>query len=439
MHALSLCRDALTRGRSVASRPPRTTLEPHQTRSRALAPVAVSAPTAADASSVMLVLGLEGSANKVGIGIVDSAGTFLANTRHTYITPPGSGFLPRQTSQHHQAWVLALVHAALTEARVAPKDLSAIAYTKGPGMGGPLQTCAVVCRTLAQLWRLPIIAVNHCIAHIEMGRCVTGVRDPIVLYVSGGNSQVIAYSLGRYRIFGETIDIAVGNALDRFARLLNLPNDPAPGYNIEQLAKTSPLASRGARLIELPYVVKGMDVSFSGLLTRMEQLVSQKKHSPADLCYALQETVFAMLVETTERAMAHTGKQDVLIVGGVGCNLRLQEMMGVMAAERGGKVATMDERYCIDNGAMIAWAGLIEFQRGHSTPVYDATITQRFRTDEVEAVWRVEEEEKEKSKATAGSAAADTNGTASSSAASSAAAASSSSAATAAAPTPMSD
>ena len=182
-----------------------------------------------------------------------------------------------------------------------------------------------------------------------MGRCVTGVSDPIVLYVSGGNSQVLAYSLGRYRIFGETIDLAIGNALDRFARLLKLPNDPAPGYNIEQLAKQA----KGRKLIELPYVVKGMDVSFSGVLTKVEHLVKAGKHSPADLAHSLQETVFAMLVETTERAMAHCGKRDVLIVGGVGCNMRLQEMMAQMARERGGRVAVIDERYAIDNGAMV--------------------------------------------------------------------------------------
>jgi tRNA A37 threonylcarbamoyltransferase TsaD len=114
-------------------------------------------------SARRLVLGIEGSANKVGIGIVDSTGTFLANTRHTYITPAGSGFLPRQTAQHHQQWVLALIHAALDEAKCTPVDIAAIAYTRGPGMGGPLQTCAVVARTLAQLWARPIIAVNHCI------------------------------------------------------------------------------------------------------------------------------------------------------------------------------------------------------------------------------------------------------------------------------------
>eukprot|EP00850_Spirogloea_muscicola_P014171 SM000100S09398 [mRNA] locus=s100:119024:120523:+ [translate_table: standard] len=133
-------------------------------------------------------------------------------------------------------------------------------------MGAPLQAVAVVVRVLAQIWKKPVLAVNHCVAHIEMGRTVTGADDPVVLYVSGGNTQVIAYSEGRYRIFGETIDIAVGNCLDRFARVLNISNDPAPGYNIEQLAK------QGTHFVELPYVVKGMDVSFSGILSFIEEL-----------------------------------------------------------------------------------------------------------------------------------------------------------------------
>lgn len=106
---------------------------------------------------------------------------------------------------------------------------------RGLYLGVSLQVSAVVVRILSQLWKKPIVAVNHCVAHIEMGRIVTGADDPVVLYVSGGNTQVIAYSEGRYRIFGETIDIAVGNCLDRFARVLTLSNDPSPGYNIEQV------------------------------------------------------------------------------------------------------------------------------------------------------------------------------------------------------------
>lgn len=247
-----------------------------------------------------------------------------------------------------------------------------------------------------------------------MGRYITGATNPIVLYVSGGNTQVIAYSSQRYRIFGETLDIAVGNCLDRFARTLHISNDPAPGYNIEQLAK------KGKRLVEIPYAVKGMDCSFSGILATVDALavsyglggeeqatkdaaeVARRAKvetidsledddgivTRADLCFSLQETVFAMLVEITERAMAHVGSKEVLIVGGVGCNERLQEMMGIMARDRGGSVYATDERFCIDNGIMIAQAGLLAYKTGFHTLLEESTCTQRFRTDEVFVKWR---------------------------------------------------
>uniref|UniRef100_H2XQE4 N(6)-L-threonylcarbamoyladenine synthase n=1 Tax=Ciona intestinalis TaxID=7719 RepID=H2XQE4_CIOIN len=336
------------------------------------------------------VLGLEGSANKLGIGIIQD-GKVLSNPRHTYITPPGEGFLPRETAKHHKDWILSILRQALDEAQISPNDLDSVAYTKGPGMGAPLVSVAVVARTIAQLWNKPIIPVNHCIAHIEMGRLITGSKNPTVLYVSGGNTQVIAYADKKYRIFGETIDIAVGNCLDRFARVLHISNDPSPGYNIEQMAK------KGKKYIHLPYTVKGMDISFSGLLSFIETAANTKITSgectAEDLCYSLQETVFAMLVEITERAMAHCGSQEVLIVGGVGCNVRLQEMMAVMASERGAKLFATDERFCIDNGAMIAQAGSLMFSSGLKAAkkedlLEDSWCTQRFRTDEVLVTWR---------------------------------------------------
>lgn len=245
-----------------------------------------------------------------------------------------------------------------------------------------------------------------------MGRYITGAANPIVLYVSGGNTQVIAYSSQRYRIFGETLDIAVGNCLDRFARTLHISNDPAPGYNIEQLAK------KGRKLVELPYTVKGMDCSFSGILAFVDALattyglggeeqankdtmgvtdiavesidgaVDNSTPTRADLCFSLQETIFAMLVEITERAMAHVGSKEVLVVGGVGCNERLQEMMGIMAKDRGGSVYATDERFCIDNGIMIAQAGILAYKTGFQTKLEDSTCTQRFRTDDVFVQWR---------------------------------------------------
>lgn len=177
-----------------------------------------------------------------------------------------------------------------------------------------------------------------------MGREITGAKNPVVLYVSGGNTQVIAYSRQCYRIFGETLDIAVGNCLDRFARVIRLSNDPSPGYNIEKMAKRYAFEfdhnrfchisfKSGKRLLTLPYATKGMDVSLSGILTSTEAYTFDRRYrpngpenpadvdiiTPADLCFSLQETVFAMLVEITERAMAHIGSKEVLIVGGVGC------------------------------------------------------------------------------------------------------------------------
>ena len=166
---------------------------------------------------------------------------------------------------------------------------------------------------------------------------------------------------------------------------LQLSNDPSPGYNIEQYAK------RGNKLIELPYVVKGMDVSFSGILTQVqekaERWLQTKEYSVEDICFSLQEVLFSMLIETTERAMSNTGSNEVMIVGGVACNLRLQEMMGRMAEERGAILYATDERYCIDNGAMIAQAGYLMYANGAKFKLKETTCTQRFRTDEVYVNW----------------------------------------------------
>jgi len=345
---------------------------------------------------MVCVLGIEGSANKIGVGIVRD-GQVLSNPRHTHHAPPGEGFRPTETAMHHRLHIVNLVEAALSEAKIEnpQNEIDAVAYTKGPGMGAPLQSVALVARTLSLMFNKPLVGVNHCVGHIEMGRQITGAQNPVVLYVSGGNTQVIAYSRQCYRIFGETLDIAVGNCLDRFARVIGLSNDPSPGYNIEQEAK------KGKRLLHLPYTTKGMDLSLSGVLSSTEAYTYDKRFrssqapseeediiTPADLCFSLQETVFAMLVEITERAMAHIGSKEVLIVGGVGCNERLQEMMGVMAKERNGLVFATDERFCIDNGIMIAQAGLLSYRMGSATPLSKATCTQRFRTDEVHVAWR---------------------------------------------------
>lgn len=369
-----------------------------------------------------IAIGLEGSANKLGVGIIKQPvlptlsegdnshkcqSEILANIRDTYVTPPGEGFLPRDTARHHRNWCVRLIKQALKQAGLTDprNDVDVICFTKGPGMGAPLHSVAVVARTCSLLWDVPLVGVNHCIGHIEMGREITGASNPVVLYVSGGNTQVIAYSENRYRIFGETLDVAVGNCLDRFARTLKISNSPSPGYNIEQLAKK---CKNKNELVELPYTVKGMDLSMSGILAYIDSLAKdlfkgnkknkflfdpktgEQKVTVEDLCYSLQENLFAMLIEITERAMAHVNSSHVLIVGGVGCNLRLQEMMAQMCHDRvNGEVYATDERFCIDNGAMIAQAGLLQFRMGGIIKDLSETVVlQKFRTDEVYVSWR---------------------------------------------------
>lgn len=135
-----------------------------------------------------------------------------------------------------------------------------------------------------------------------------------------------------------------------------------------------------------------MDVSFSGIISfiepKIDKWLESGEYTKEDLCFSVQETMFAMLVETTERAMAHTGSNEVLIVGGVGCNLRLQEMMRIMAEERNAKLHATDDRYCIDNGAMIAYTGALMYKAGQKTDFDDTFCTQRFRTDDVLVTWR---------------------------------------------------
>lgn len=369
-----------------------------------------------------IALGLEGSANKLGVGVLkhpllpqhedgdlsfNCHAEILANVRDTYITPPGEGFLPRDTARHHKNWCIRLIKQALKEASIVNPslDIDVICFTKGPGMGAPLHSVAIAARTCSLLWEVPLIGVNHCVGHIEMGREITKAVNPVVLYVSGGNTQVIAYSEKRYRIFGETLDIAIGNCLDRFARTLRIPNAPSPGYNIEQLAKR---CANKETLLELPYTVKGMDLSMSGILAYIDSLAKdlfrgnkknkalfdpktgEQKVTVEDLCYSLQENLFAMLVEITERAMAHVNSNQVLIVGGVGCNVRLQEMMQMMCEDRAnGQVHATDERFCIDNGVMIAQAGLLQYRMGDVVKdLKETVVTQKFRTDEVYVAWR---------------------------------------------------
>ncbi len=377
----------------------------------------------------MTILGIESTAHTFGVGVVKN-GKILSNVKRTYTTEEG-GIIPMDAAKHHFENKNEIYFEALDKAGIKEKDIDAIAFSQGPGLApcliegmkfakelskrlGSLQSrlqidkinnkkthCSldIINSRTFQAQRdkssIPIIPVNHCIAHLEVGK-TTGAKDPVMLYVSGANTQVISYEEGRYRIFGETLDIGVGNFIDNFARLagIGFPGGPS----IEKLAK------KGKNYIELPYKVKGMDIALSGILTNLKQKIekiNRKKETPAhpcsqiddsdnkktrgsfniisskisratlerdnsytlaDLAFSMQETVFAMLVETAERALAHTGKKELLLGGGVACNSRLQEMCRIMCKERFGNSTRLfvpDKSLLVDNGGMIAFLGEI--------------------------------------------------------------------------------
>lgn len=326
----------------------------------------------------MIVLGIEGTAHTCGVGIVDDHGNILANEIKMY-KPETGGIHPREAANHHAEHLVPLIKVAIEKAGIGYDKIDMVCFSQGPGLGPCLRTVATGARALALSLKVPIIGVNHCISHLEIGRIKTAAKDPVLLYASGGNTQVIAFANGKYRIFGETLDIGIGNMFDKLGREIGLGYYAGP--KIEKAAK------EGNKLLDLPYSVKGMDMAFSGIMTAALHHRS-KGERIEDICFSLQETTFAMLTEVTERAMAHIEKSEVLLGGGVVQNKRLQEMVACMAAERGAQMFVPDRTLCMDNGAMIAWTGLIMYRGGVRMTVNDTMINQRFRTDDVDVTWR---------------------------------------------------
>lgn len=325
---------------------------------------------------ILISLGIEGTAEKTGVGIVDSDGNILAMAGKQ-LFPEEGGIHPRIAAEHHAEWIPKLIPEAVDQAGISYDDIDLVSFSQGPGLGPALRIVATSARTLALSLKKPIIGVNHCIGHVEVGKLDTGAVNPVSLYVSGGNSQVIAYESGRYRIFGETLDIAIGNCLDHFGRETGLGHPGGPV--IEKLAKQG-------SYIDLPYIVKGMDFSFSGLLSAALR-EHEKGTAMEDICFSLQETAFSMLVEVTERALSHTQKDEVMLCGGVSANSRLREMLKTMSEEHGAKFYMPEMKLCGDNGVMIAWLGLLMCKEFGPMDLKDTGIIQKFRTDEVDIPW----------------------------------------------------
>jgi universal protein Kae1 len=328
----------------------------------------------------MLCLGIESTAHTFGVAIVDGKKKkTISNIIKAFKTEEG-GMIPAKVADHHVEICGDAIKEAFEKANIKPGQIDLIAFSQGPGIGHCLRVGAGAARSLSLLLGKPLIGVNHCIAHLEVGRYLTDAKDPVLLYASGANTQVIAYEAGKYRVFGETLDIGVGNFLDSFARELRLGFPGGP--KVEQLAK------QGKRFIKLPYSVKGMDISLGGLSTNIKHKIQSGEYSKEDLCFSMQETVFAMLVEVAERAMAHTDKKELVLGGGVACNKRLQEMCQIMCTERGAKCYFLENQYYVDNAAMIAIAGLEMHSTGAVTAINESEIRPNERTDDVAVIWR---------------------------------------------------
>ncbi len=327
-------------------------------------------------------LGIESSADDFGVGIATFNGEILANKSDGYI-PMEGGIHPREAARHHAEVADIVLQEALKKAGISATELTCVAFSQGPGLGPSLRTGATVARALASYLQKPLVGVNHSVAHIEIGKLQTGAKDPVTLYASGGNTMVTAYESGRYRVFGETLDIALGNCLDVFAREAGLKHKKGLplGAAIEKLAL------KGCELVGLPYVVKGMDLSLSGLLTAATAKLQKGDCTLENLCYSLQEHAFSMVTEVTERALAHTEKKEVLLTGGVAANKRLQAMLGVIAEEHDAEFSVVPLQYATDNGAMIAWTGTLAYRHGLVTSIDESYVKLRWRVDKVDVPW----------------------------------------------------
>tara|TARA_Y100000310_G_scaffold331403_2_gene404882 strand:+ start:901 stop:1872 length:972 start_codon:yes stop_codon:yes gene_type:complete len=322
----------------------------------------------------MITLAIESTAHTWGIAILNNE-KILANERQTFTTEKG-GMILNEVADHHKEYKEIVLKQALKKAKKTLKQIDLIAFSNAPGLAPSLIVGRDFAKELAQ--NKSIVGVNHIVAHLEIGLLTTKARDPIFVFTSGANTQIIAHEGGKYRVFGEALSIAVGNAFDKLGRELEL-GFPA-GPKIEQIAKKG-------KYIELPYRVKGMDVDFSGIVTKATQLYKRGMASKEDICFSFQETCFAMLAEVTERALAHCEKDEILLIGGVAANKRFSNMLNTMAKERNAKSYTVPMEYAGDNAAMIGYLGYLQY-KARKESINPIEFYPRQRIDDVVTFWK---------------------------------------------------
>ncbi|MFH1393606.1 MAG: KEOPS complex N(6)-L-threonylcarbamoyladenine synthase Kae1 [Candidatus Micrarchaeota archaeon] len=323
----------------------------------------------------MMTLGIESTAHTLSIGITKN-GEVLSNVIDMFRVGK-DGMIPRELADHHSNVFSKVLRESLEKAGTGMDDVDLIAFSQGPGIGSPLAVGTAAAKYLAARYGKKIIGVNHCYAHVKISEHLTGMKSPLILYLSGGNSQILAPDGDFYKVLGETLDVGMGNVFDTFARSIGMKH--AHGSELEKLAT-------GGRYVELPYTVKGMNLVFSGLMTHAERLANEKAASKKDLAFSLMETAFAMTCEVAERALFLTKKKSFIVCGGVAQNRRLQSMLRTMCREDGVKFGVAPDEYNRDNGAMIAYAGEVQFKKFGARPVGSWMHITNYRIDRMKEV-----------------------------------------------------
>jgi N6-L-threonylcarbamoyladenine synthase len=333
----------------------------------------------------VIIVGIESTAHTFGIGVVrDNEENFILADERVKYEPKEGGIHPREVSRFFAEKGPDVLKKVFEKSGIDPKNLDAIAVALGPGMGPCLRVGATIARAIASYLDKPLIPVNHAVAHIEIGIKLTKLRDPVIVYLSGGNTAVVALVNKRYRVFGETLDIALGNLLDSFARDVGL----APPYVVNGMHVVDRCAEKGSKILkDFPYVVRGQDVSFSGLYT-VAIKAFKKGEDIHDICLTLREIAYNSMLEVAARALMHTKKREIMVVGGVAASPVLREKLKMLAERYSVDLGIVPPSYAVDNGVMIAWTGLLMYRVGITVEPKKAVVNQRWRVDEVDIVWR---------------------------------------------------
>ena len=333
-------------------------------------------------SNGLCVLGIEGTAWAASAALYDSESERTVIETEAY-QPESGGLHPREAAEHMAEFLPEVIDRILASVReeygASPAAVvDCVAFSRGPGLGPCLRLVGTSARALAQRLDVPLVGVNHMVAHLEIGRHHSGFESPVCLNASGANAHLLGYRAGRYRVLGETMDTGVGNAIDKFTRHVGWSHPGGP--KVEK-------AARDGEYVELPYVVKGMDFSFSGIMSAAKDAYDDGV-PVEDVCCGLQETIFAMLTEVSERALALTGSKELVLGGGVGQNARLREMLETMCEQRGASFFAPENRFLRDNAGMIAILGAKMYAAGDTLPIEESGIDSDFRPDEVPVTWR---------------------------------------------------